>query len=628
MALTQKSTANDTSFGNVFTCTGAHGGQSFGNRSTEHLLNELLASQCKRTKAEAAALLRAGEKGQPEILAAHPLPDNNGSSLSWITKAVKPFHKVLDSGKSVLLRDVQSSGDNNDSQRFLSVIPIGKPDAVRAAAAFRLCVKNRQELILRLARLESTGLLLDSSELRLTADLQSAAAQRLQTILALLDKINRPKQFLAAAMALCNEVAAWLDCIRVTLGVLDDSCLHAKAMSHTDTFSRQMQMVQAIEAAMEECCDQDVEIVYPPSDAVIVSSRATASLSEHHGSAAVLSVPIRQQGAVVAVITLERSLEKPFTDIGEIEGIRLICDLFAPRLVDLHNHDRWFGARLASGAKNQMSRLLGPEHTGLKITALLIFLLVMFLAMAKCQYHIHTAFTLKAKHQQVIVAPFDTFSKTVLVEPGDQVQGGQTVLGTLETAELRLKLAALLAEELGYRKQKAAAMRDGNTAEAHIAAAQIRKVAAQIELTQTKIDQAVLVAPIDGWIISKDRKQQIGAPLEVGEILFEIANIDSLRAELHVPETEISRVAKGQSGEMAAVGHPDQKIRFVVDRINPLAEVVENQNVFRVRAELLEPQKWMRPGMRGEARILAGKKTYLWIASHRLVNWLRMKLWI
>jgi hypothetical protein len=271
---------------------------------------------------------------------------------------------------------------------------------------------------------------------------------------------------------------------------------------------------------------------------------------------------------------------------------------------------------------------VGHEHTGLKLAAVLIFSTAMFLATARGEYRINADFTLKARHQQVVVAPFDTFSKTVLVEPGDRVEGGKTVLGTLETAELRLKLAALMAEQLGYRKQKAAAMRDGETAEAHMADAQIQKVAAQIRLTKNRIDQAALVAPIDGWVISEDRKQQIGAPVETGEILFEIASIDALRAELHVPETEIASVTEGQSGEMAAVGHPDQKIRFVIERINPLAEVVEHQNVFRVRARILEPREWMRPGMQGEARIAAGDKTYLWIASHRLIDWLRMKLWM
>jgi len=47
-----------------------------------------------------------------------------------------------------------------------------------------------------------------------------------------------------------------------------------------------------------------------------------------------------------------------------------------------------------------------------------------------------------------------------------------------------------------------------------------------------------------------------------------------------------------------------------------------------VRARLLEQHAWMRPGMEGIAKIMAGKKHYLWIGFHRLTNWLRMKLWL
>jgi hypothetical protein len=136
------------------------------------------------------------------------------------------------------------------------------------------------------------------------------------------------------------------------------------------------------------------------------------------------------------------------------------------------------------------------------------------------------------------------------------------------------------------------------------------------------------VAPITGWVVSEDLKQQIGAPVKTGDIMFEIASIDTLRAVLYVPESSIARVMPAQTGELASVGHPDQKVGFVVERINPIAEVIDQQNVFRVRARLDEHREWMRPGMEGEAKIAAGEKSYLWIASHRLVDWLRLKLWV
>lgn len=191
-----------------------------------------------------------------------------------------------------------------------------------------------------------------------------------------------------------------------------------------------------------------------------------------------------------------------------------------------------------------------------------------------------------------------------------------------------LKSAALKAEQLGYQKQMAASMRDGKMAAAQIAEAQSEKLCAQIRLLEQRIGQATLVAPITGRIVSEDLKRQIGAPVETGEVLFEIARIESLRAELYVPEEFMASIRVGQRGELASVGHPDQKIRFVVERINPMAEVVNSKNVFRVRARLLEQREWMRPGMEGIARIFVAKRPYIWIGSHRLANWLRMKLWL
>ena len=78
--------------------------------------------------------------------------------------------------------------------------------------------------------------------------------------------------------------------------------------------------------------------------------------------------------------------------------------------------------------------------------------------------------------------------------------------------------------------------------------------------TQQQIGQATLVAPISGRIISEDLKRDIGAPVEKGKILFEIASIDALRAELYVPEELIADVREGQQGVLASVGRPDKHI--------------------------------------------------------------------
>ena len=64
-------------------------------------------------------------------------------------------------------------------------------------------------------------------------------------------------------------------------------------------FWRNMQLVQDIEAAMEECLDQDVEVLLPaPKDASFVY-RMTERLAERHGPSVVCSVPLRRKASGV-----------------------------------------------------------------------------------------------------------------------------------------------------------------------------------------------------------------------------------------------------------------------------------------------------------------------------------------
>ena len=124
-----------------------------------------------------------------------------------------------------------------------------------------------------------------------------------------------------------------------------------------------------------------------------------------------------------------------------------------------------------------------------------------------------------------------------------------------------------------------------------------------------------------------DLESQIGSPVKTGEVLFEVARPGSLRAELSVPEDLIADVTEGMKGELAAATHPDRKVGFVVERINPVAEVVSQRNVFKVRVRLAETADWMRPGMEGLAKVHIDERAYGWIWTRRLVNWVRMKLW-
>ena len=153
------------------------------------------------------------------------------------------------------------------------------------------------------------------------------------------------------------------------------------------------------------------------------------------------------------------------------------------------------------------------------------------------------------------------------------------------------------------------------------------KIRAQIDLLKFYIDHAQLKTPINGKLVAGDLKRQIGAPVKLGDILFEVTPLDTLRAQILVSEDQILDIKTGQSGRLATVSFPDQKIPFVVERVSPMAEVVNNRNVFKVRVQLQDTRDWMRPGMEGVAKIDIEKRRYIWIWTRKLVNWVRLKFW-
>jgi hypothetical protein len=120
--------------------------------------------------------------------------------------------------------------------------------------------------------------------------------------------------------------------------------------------------------------------------------------------------------------------------------------------------------------------------------------------------------------------------------------------------------------------------------------------------------------------------------------MFEVAPIEALRAEISVPEDLIADVYKafqaaGQTGEpvtgeLATESKPNERIGFEVVRIIPVAEVDQQDNVFKVHVKLDEIRGGMLPGSKGVAKINIAKRSYVFIWTRKLVNWVRMKLWI
>ena len=593
----------------------------------EEFAPAFVAMQCRLAGAAWGAILRPGPDGSVIVAGAYPA-DAQKTASQWpqlpamAAEAVKAGH--------TLVQPVSSADDlyGTAPRRRLAVIPILSPDSSeQAVGAYFLHGPDPAATQRALDHLQWTAGLLGVCGLAQQARKSQQSLGRLSTALETLAAANEPKRFKAAAMALCNELAARWGCDRVGLGLLRGRYVRLAALSHTEKFNRKMAVLRELEAVMEECLDQDVEVLHPSGPEATCVAREAARFAARHGPENLLCLPLRSEGDVAGVLSLERPADRPFA-AEDVETLRLAADLCTPRIVGLHQQDRWFGAKWAAGLRDAAGAVVGPRRTGLKLAVLAILAFLLYAVFAQGDYEAEASFALQSSRRQVIPAPFDGYIQSVADLPKDNAVEANAELATLDTSRLRGRLAAAQADLAGYLKQASAAAAAGRTAESQIAQAQADGAQAEIGLLKLEIGQARIASPIAGTVVVGDLKRMVGAPVKAGQVLFEVAPPNSTVAELLVGEDQIADVALRQHGYLATASYPDQRINFVVERIEPVAEVVNQRNVFRVRATLDNTYPWMRLGMEGVARIHLGTRSRAWLWTRPIANWVRMKLWI
>jgi len=150
---------------------------------------------------------------------------------------------------------------------------------------------------------------------------------------------------------------------------------------------------------------------------------------------------------------------------------------------------------------------------------------------------------------------------------------------------------------------------------------------AQIELLDEEIARTRITAPFDGIVVSGDLSQALGAPVDAGQVLFQVAPLDSYRVVLKVDESDIREMAVGQSGELVLTALPHETLPIKVSKITPVSVSEEGRNCFEVEAELGQAKSRLRPGMEGYGKIDIDRRRLIWIWTHRLVDWVRLRVW-
>ncbi len=443
--------------------------------------------------------------------------------------------------------------------------------------------------------------------------------------LELLLLLNQQEKFMAAAMTVVNETVSRFHCGRVSLGWQIDGYIRLQSISHMEQFEPKMEIVNQLEAAMEEAFDQDEEVFFPAVLADGPINRDHASYAKNQQVSQLLSLPLRAAGQVVGVLSCERE-QTPFSE-AEIRSLRILCDQISSRLAVLKKTDRWIGAKLKESLKTTFTTLLGPEKTLIKLAGLLIFGLLLGSVLVQLPYRIEAPFILRSKDVRQITAPFPGYIDQVQADIGQRVEKGNPLL-TLDNSDLLLEEAEAVTNRVRYLREAEKARAKNALIEMKIAQAQAEQAQAQLELIQHRLNRAQLRSPIDGIVVEGDFSERLGTPVDKGDVLFKVARHEKLYVEIRVTEQDIQELSAGQTGEMAFVSQPRHKYPLQIQQIDPLASAEESGNIFFVRSEIFTTaESWWRPGMSGIAKISVGERPLLWIFSHRTVNFLRLLIW-
>ena len=449
---------------------------------------------------------------------------------------------------------------------------------------------------------------------------------RLVTVLELIATSLTHERFQAAATGVVTELATTLGCERVSIGFMKGRHIQVKALSHSAAFGKKTNLIRNLGAAMDEAADQLATVNYPPhKDGPFQVTRAHAELARLHGAGAICTIPLTAGGKVLGAMVLERPAGEEF-DARTVELCEHAALLVGPVLDVKRKEDRWLAHKAWDSLATHWRHLVGPRHVALKLWVTIAAAVVLFFAFAKGEYQVTADSNLEGTVQRSIAAAIPGYIAQADARAGDVVRKG-ALLATIDDRDLRLERLKWVSQRAQRTSEYREAMAAHDRAKVRVLEAQIAQAEAQIALTDEQLQRTRIVAPFDAIVVKGDLSQSLGAPVERGKVLFELAPLEAYRVIMKVDERDIPDVQVGQSGYLALASMPQEPVPLVVEKITPVSEVEEGRNYFRVEAAAKSGIEKLRPGMEGVGKIEVDRRRLVWIWTHKLVHWVRMWVW-
>lgn len=160
--------------------------------------------------------------------------------------------------------------------------------------------------------------------------------------------------------------------------------------------------------------------------------------------------------------------------------------------------------------------------------------------------------------------------------------------------------------------------------------AEIARLTTQKGYLAGQLQSVNLMSPIDGVVTTHNLKEKVGEAVKKGDLIAKVHELDTVTAEIAVPEREISDVQVGQRVVLRARAHPERTFEGSVVSIAPVVTPPDETRVERtliVTTRLANPESLLKSEMTGNAKIYCGERRALDVVLRRFQRYIRVEFW-
>jgi len=223
------------------------------------------------------------------------------------------------------------------------------------------------------------------------------------------------------------------------------------------------------------------------------------------------------------------------------------------------------------------------------------------------QEYILASTTLEALREVEVFAKTSGLVTSLLVEEGDRVDAGDTLVVIDDReAGLNLKKAEIACREARNALERSKQMKSRNLiSEEEYETTLLAYERAKTELDAAKLsyDYTRVTAPIDGRIV--ERFVERGDMVTQGKALFRMAEFNPLRARVYVPEKDLGKLKVGQDAILEVESEPGRKFYGEVELISSVVD--PGSGTFKVTVRVDSSSGHLRPGMFASVKIVVNR---------------------